>query len=271
MLVWARRRHAQRGAPLRGGGTPRRSPALAGGSNKREPIRQAGPPRAASRTDREQEHPGQVAGGTEEHEVRDHPVRVKMIGAMGQTGQDGSKGVVTLAALYGAGEASSGRASRNGSACSSSTARSRGRRRAGRPLQETPSPMSTKRRRPLRAALLEPGTASTAQRRSGRVERTSISRNARLRGYIEEFLARASRSGGVVLGRGGMVVLRAVPGRCTFTWAGPGARASSRRWRIEGIDRETAERRRGGRGQRRGSTTSGAHTASTATTRASTT
>jgi hypothetical protein len=46
-----------------------------------------------------------------------------------------------------------------------------------------------------------------------------------LRGYLEDSMARLSASGGVAIGRGGMVVLADVPGRCTCTWAGLGTRA----------------------------------------------
>lgn len=61
---------------------------------------------------------------------------------------------------------------------------------------------------------------------SGQVERLDLEER-RLRAEIEDFLADASRSGGVVLGRGGAVVLAAVPGRCTCTSAATGARAST--------------------------------------------
>ena len=65
-----------------------------------------------------------------------------------------------------------------------------------------------------------------------------------LRAYIEEFLARASVSGGVALGRGGMVVLRSVPWALHVHLGGPREARLQQRMRLEGIDHETAERRR---------------------------
>ena len=65
-----------------------------------------------------------------------------------------------------------------------------------------------------------------------------------LRAYIEEFLARASVSGGVALGRGGMVVLRSVPWALHVHLGGPREARLQQRMTLEGIDHETAERRR---------------------------
>ena len=65
-----------------------------------------------------------------------------------------------------------------------------------------------------------------------------------LRAHIEEFLARASVSGGVALGRGGMVVLRSVPWALHVHLGGPREARLQQRMRLEGIDHETAERRR---------------------------
>src|SRR3712207_8658858 len=58
-------------------------------------------------------------------------------------------------------------------------------------------------RRPPRSTLLP----YTTLFRSGSAEHLDL-QERRLRAYIEEFLAQASRTGGVALGRGGMVVLR---------------------------------------------------------------
>ena len=49
-----------------------------------------------------------------------------------------------------------------------------------------------------------------------------------MRSEIEAFLAHASQSGGVVLGRGAAVVLRTCPVRYTSTSADPETRASRR-------------------------------------------
>jgi cytidylate kinase-like protein len=65
----------------------------------------------------------------------------------------------------------------------------------------------------------------------------------RLRGYIEEFLARSIGSGGVTVGRGGMVVLRSVPWALHVHLGGPRDARIEQRMAIEGIDRDTAERR----------------------------
>ena len=64
-----------------------------------------------------------------------------------------------------------------------------------------------------------------------------------MRSEIEAFLAHASQSGGVVLGRGAAVVLRACPVRYTSTSADPETRASSAIIERDSVDRDTAERR----------------------------
>jgi cytidylate kinase len=65
----------------------------------------------------------------------------------------------------------------------------------------------------------------------------------RIQAEIEEFLARASASGGVVLGRGGAVVLSSVTGALHVLLIGPREARVRQAMKIEGIDRETAERR----------------------------
>jgi cytidylate kinase len=66
---------------------------------------------------------------------------------------------------------------------------------------------------------------------------------ARYRSEVEAFLARASVKGGVVLGRGGAVVLRSVPG-ALHVWLGGLREARVRQaMRLEGVDQPTAERR----------------------------
>jgi cytidylate kinase len=65
----------------------------------------------------------------------------------------------------------------------------------------------------------------------------------RMRSEIEAFLARASRSGGVVLGRAGAVVLRDVPGALHVYLGGPEDARVEVAMEREDIDRETAERR----------------------------
>ena len=64
-----------------------------------------------------------------------------------------------------------------------------------------------------------------------------------IRGQIEEFLARASVSGGVAVGRGGMVILRSVPWALHVHLGGPREARVAQRMALEGIDRATAEAR----------------------------
>jgi cytidylate kinase len=64
-----------------------------------------------------------------------------------------------------------------------------------------------------------------------------------MRAEVEEFLARASIQGGVVLGRGGAVVLGSVPGALHVLLLGPREARVEQAMKLEGIDRETAERR----------------------------
>jgi hypothetical protein len=77
---------------------------------------------------------------------------------------------------------------------------------------------------------------------SGSTEHLDL-QERRLRGYIEEFLARSIVSGGVAVGRGGMVVLRSVPWALHVHLGGPRNARIEQRMAIEGIDRETARQR----------------------------
>jgi cytidylate kinase len=65
----------------------------------------------------------------------------------------------------------------------------------------------------------------------------------RYRAETEEFIASASVSGGVILGRGAQVVLRGKPGVLHVFLGGPREARIRQGMEIEGIDRETAERR----------------------------
>jgi cytidylate kinase len=64
-----------------------------------------------------------------------------------------------------------------------------------------------------------------------------------LRGYIEAAMARLSAAGGVVVGRGGMVVLADVPGVLHVHLGGRRDARIRQGMALESIDRETAERR----------------------------
>jgi cytidylate kinase-like protein len=87
------------------------------------------------------------------------------------------------------------------------------------------------------------GRASTISGASGgSVEHLDAQENA-VRRHVEEFLARATISGGVALGRGGMVVLRTVAWALHVYVGGPREARIAQRMAIESIDRATAEER----------------------------
>ena len=65
----------------------------------------------------------------------------------------------------------------------------------------------------------------------------------RYRAETEEFIASAAESGGVILGRGGQVVLRGRPGALHVFLGGPPEARIRQAMEIEGVDRKTAERR----------------------------
>lgn len=92
----------------------------------------------------------------------------------------------------------------------------------------------------LKSSVARVANATTA---SGEpVERVEVEER-RLRSEIEAFLARARRSGGVVLGRGGAVVLSEVAGALHVHLGGPREARVASAMEREGIDRSTAERR----------------------------
>lgn len=62
-----------------------------------------------------------------------------------------------------------------------------------------------------------------------------------VRRRFEAFLAEASRSGGVAVGRGGMVILRSVPWALHVHLSGPKASRVAQGMALEGVDRATAE------------------------------
>jgi hypothetical protein len=86
-----------------------------------------------------------------------------------------------------------------------------------------------------RASTLTGGAAGSA-------ERLDL-QERRLRGYIEQFLAESSVSGGVAMGRGGMVVLRSVPWALHVLLTGPREARLRQRMALEDIDLNTATRR----------------------------
>src|SRR5690349_7091481 len=86
------------------------------------------------------------------------------------------------------------------------------------------------------------GRASPPTGASGQPEGLDLE-DRRLHAEIERFLADASRDGGVVLGRGGAVVLASVPGALHVYLGGARDARIERVRELDGIDRETAARR----------------------------
>jgi Cytidylate kinase-like family len=85
-------------------------------------------------------------------------------------------------------------------------------------------------------------TSTLSGEGGGSMERLDF-QERRLRGHIEEFLAAAAVSGGVAIGRGGMVVLASVPWALHVHLGGPPDARIRVRMEQDGIDRSTAERR----------------------------
>jgi len=151
--------------------------------------------------------------------------------------------VVTLAALYGAGGSVIGPrvAERLGVQFLDRAIPSAVAKRAGVPEEAVDDvderPRSLWER--IAGALGRAGPPSGA---SSQVERLDLEYR-KLHGEIEEFLADASRSGGVVLGRGGAVVLGSVPGALHVYLGGSREGRIDRLMRLHGIDHATAARR----------------------------
>lgn len=83
---------------------------------------------------------------------------------------------------------------------------------------------------------------SDARTATGRpLERVGLEER-RLRGEIDEFMVRAGRSGGVVVGRGGAVVLASLPGVLHVYLDGPRDGRVAQVMEAEQVDRRTAER-----------------------------
>jgi cytidylate kinase len=85
------------------------------------------------------------------------------------------------------------------------------------------------------------GRASPPNGASGQVERLDL-HDRKLHGEIERFLADAGGAGGVVLGRGGAVVLASVPGALHVYLGGSRERRVERVMERDGVDRATAAR-----------------------------
>jgi Cytidylate kinase-like family len=154
------------------------------------------------------------------------------------------KPVVTLAALYGAGGSVIGPrvAERLGVPFLDREIPEAVAERAGLPtdavdvVDEEPRSAGEKLIWQLGRAATISGAATTSPDHLDLQER-------RLRGHLEERLARVGASGGVALGRGGMVVLREVPTALHVYLGGPREARLQQGMAIEGVDHETAERR----------------------------
>ena len=154
------------------------------------------------------------------------------------------KPVVTLAALYGAG---------------GSVVGPRVAERLGVPFLDREIPEAVAQRSGLSTdavAVADEAPRSRGERlisTLGRASTTSGTAAAaaedvelyerRLRSHVEEFLARARESGGVALGRGGMVVLRDLPSALHVYLGGPREARVQQGMALDKVDRETAEHR----------------------------
>jgi cytidylate kinase len=151
--------------------------------------------------------------------------------------------VVTIAALYGAGGSVVGRrvAERMGVQFLNRAIPMAVARRAGLP-EAAVADVDEKPRNGWQRLLAIVGRASPATGASDQVERLDIDER-RVRAEIEEFLAHASRAGGVVLGRGGAVVLADVPGALHVYLGGDRKARMERVMELQGVDRATAASR----------------------------
>jgi cytidylate kinase len=151
--------------------------------------------------------------------------------------------VVTIAALYGAGGSVVGPrvAERLGVQFLDRAIPSAVAKRAGLP-EAAVDDVDEKPRSGWQRLLAILGRASPATGASDQVERLDLEQR-RLRAEIEEFLAHASRAGGVVLGRGGAVVLADVPGALHVYLGGDRKARVERVMELQGVDRATAARR----------------------------
>jgi cytidylate kinase len=158
-------------------------------------------------------------------------------------GPAGDPPVVTVAALYGAGGSVVGPrvAERLGVPFLDRAIPSSVAKRAGLPeaaVAEADEEPRTRRERVLAAlARASPPTGA-----SGQEERLDLE-TRKLHAEIERFLADASRTGGVVLGRGGAVVLASVPRALHVYLGGNRDRRIERVMDLNQIDRESAARR----------------------------
>jgi cytidylate kinase len=150
------------------------------------------------------------------------------------------RAVVTIAALYGAGGSRIGpRVAEQLGVQFLDRAIPRGvARRAGLP-EEALAAVDEGPQSRWQRLLAVVGRTSPPSGASGQVEQLDLEER-RLRAEIEDFLAEAGRSGGVVLGRGGAIVLAEVPGALHVYLGGNRKARVERVMEWQGVDRETA-------------------------------
>jgi len=172
-----------------------------------------------------------VEGGTMPGSMDDPPQAVRL------------PAVVTIAALYGAGGSIVGPqvAERLGVPFLDRAIPSAVAKRAGLTEAEVDE-IDQKPRSGWQRLLANLGRASPATAASGQVERLDLEER-RLRAEIEEFLADASSAGGVVLGRGGAVVLADLPNSLHVYLRGDRKARVERVMELRDVDRATAARR----------------------------
>jgi cytidylate kinase len=149
--------------------------------------------------------------------------------------------VVTIAALYGAGDTEIGArvAEQLGVPLFDRAIIDEVARRTGLP-EEAVSAIDEQPRSLSRRVFDRIGRASTITGEGA--ERLDVDERE-LRARIEELLAGISTLGGVIIGRGGMVVLRSVPWVLHVHLTGPVEARITRAMDTEGIDRRAAEQR----------------------------
>ncbi len=158
---------------------------------------------------------------------------------------DNLRPLVTIAALYGAGGSVIGPrvAARLGVAFMGREIPALAARRSGEPPEAVAEVAEGQRPRAerLTAALGRARIIGAAVARSSAEPLEATER--RLRSCIEDFLADAATGGGVLLGHGGMVVLRSVPSALHVLLRGPQQERVRQAMILQGLDRRAAEER----------------------------
>jgi cytidylate kinase len=160
------------------------------------------------------------------------------------TGRGRRRPVVTLAALYGAGGSVVGPkvAERLGVALLDRAITERVAQRTGL-SEDAVADIDDQPRSTVQRLMASLGRSTTVGGDgAGSVERLDL-QEREVRARIEEFLARSSVSGGVAIGRGGMVILRSVPWALHVYLGGPLEARLRQRMSLEDIDHDTAQRR----------------------------